>query len=520
MLISYSIKKSVWVLLIMTFFSIFAHSGSCTNKLFTVTIDSKLTISDAIENLADTCDLTVTIKDEWAKKKLDNKLYFVKLKNTSLKGFLNTILSENDLHYTLKGSRLSISYLLTQTFRVHYISGTRTGVSSANVTIANSNDGASSGASSSSRTGIQIESSDEFKFWKTVESEVQRILIGAADGSTHYTKNSDTKWTGPNGKEWEYNPLAPIVNSDAGMITVTGTSRQIHRVSRYIDTLKQQIKKQVVIDVRIITVTFDNSKTTGVDWSQLYGLQNVAINTMAMKAKNLNSYTVDSETGVGEFEWTSGSNPSEASVLDIRGNMEVQEVVKFLATQGDVRSISSPRVMTLNNQPALISVGKELFYKIKSSSTASSGGGSVAAEGETVDSVFAGVLLDITPEISHEDIITLKINPSITDTLEPINSDSGTRDIPPDLIRRQIASVIKVKDGHHAILGGLITTQTGTEINKVPLLGDIPLLSNVFKKEEKIENVVELVLIITPHIIKNGKDISLRELGYKKVNGK
>jgi len=519
MLISYSIKKSVWVLLIMTFFSIFAHSGSCTNKLFTVTIDSKLTISDAIENLADTCDLTVTIKDEWARKKLDNKLYFVKLKNTSLKGFLNTILSENDLHYTLKGSRLSISYLLTQTFRVHYISGTRTGVSSANVTIANSNDGASSGASSSSRTGIQIESSDEFKFWKTVESEVQRILIGAADGSTHYTKNSDTKWTGPNGKEWEYNPLAPIVNSDAGMITVTGTSRQIHRVSRYIDTLKQQIKKQVVIDVRIITVTFDNSKTTGVDWSQLYGLQNVAISTLAGKFNNIESYSSETSTGITDFE---GANTgrTEVDLLDIRGNMEVQDVVKFLATQGDVRSISSPRVMTLNNQPALISVGKELFYKITSSSTASSGGGSVAAEGETVDSVFAGVLLDITPEISHEDIVTLKINPSITDTLEPISSDSGTRDIPPDLIRRQIASVIKVKDGHHAILGGLITTQTGVEINKVPLLGDIPLLSNVFKKEEKIENIVELVLIITPHIIKNGKDISLRELGYKKVNGK
>ncbi len=523
MTIYYSIKKGVWLLFITALFSIFSYGGSCTNKLFTVTIDSKLTISDAIENLADTCDLTVTIKDEWAKKKLDKKLYFVKLKNTSLKGFLNTVLSENDLNYTLKGNKLSISYLLTQTFRVHYISGTRSGVSSANVTIANSNNGATSsdsGSSSTSRTGIQIESSDEFKFWKTIESEVQRILIGAADGSTHYTKESDTKWTGPNGKAWEYNPLAPIVNADAGMITVTGTNRQIHRVARYIDTLKKQIKKQVVIDVRIITVTFDNSKTTGVDWSQLYGLQNVAINTMAMKAKNLNSYTVDSETGIGEFEWTSGSNPSEASLLDIRGNIEVQDVVKFLATQGDVRSISSPRVMTLNNQPALISVGKELFYKISSSSTASSGGGSVAAEGETVDSVFAGVLLDITPEISNEGIITLKINPSITDTLEPISSDSGTRDIPPDLIRRQIASVIKVKDGHHAILGGLITTQTGTEINKVPLLGDIPLLSNVFKKEEKIENIVELVLIITPHIIKNGKDISLRELGYKKVNGK
>ena len=110
------------------------------------------------------------------------------------------------------------------------------------------------------------------------------------------------------------------------------------------------------------------------------------------------------------------------------------------------------RVMTLNNQPALISVGKELFYKIKSSSTASSGGGAVAAEGELVDSVFAGILLDITPEIDDNGMITLKINPSVSETVDTVTSDGGVRTIPPDLVRRQIASVIKVKDGQHAIL--------------------------------------------------------------------
>jgi general secretion pathway protein D len=513
-------RRGIWLILLTALFPILVNGGSCDDKLFTVTIDSKLTIGDAIENLADTCDLTVTLKDEWAKKRLDNKLYFVKLKNTTLEGFLDTILKENDLGYTLRDSKLSISYLTTRTFRVHYISGTRTGVSSANVTIANSSDGANTGGNSNdSKTGIEITSNDEFKFWKTVESEVQRILIGAADGSTHYTKNSDTQWTGPNGKEWEYNPLAPIVNPDAGMITVTGTSRQLSRVGRYIETLKDQIRKQVLIDVRIITVTFSNSSTTGVDWSQLYSLQNVSINTYAMGQKNVSTFTSD-ETGIMASEFALGAEPKQAGVITAEGSMAIQDVVKFLSTQGDVKAVSSPRVMTLNNQPALISVGQELFYKIKSSSTAGGSGGAVAAEGETVDSVFAGVLLDITPEINSNGMITLKINPSITDTLEPVTAGAGTRTIPPDLIRRQIASVIKIKDGNHAILGGLITTQRGTKINKVPLLGDIPLLSNLFRKEEKIEEVVELILIITPHIVHNGNDVSLKELGYRKINGK
>ena len=323
--------------------------------------------------------------------------------------------------------------------------------------------GQQGGDSSMSKTGISIETSDEFRFWKTVETEVHRILIGAGDGSTHYAKTGEG-WTGPDGQVWEYNPLAPIVNPEAGMITVTGTSRQINRVARYLHTVSKQIKQQVLIDVRILAVQFDDSTTTGVDWSQLYALQNFTINSLAMSQKNIASYTFDNIQGITDAAFAQGTQPTGAKLVNITGNAKVSEVVKFLNTQGDVKAISSPRVMTMNNQPALISVGKELFYKIKSSSTASSGGGAVAAEGEVVDSVFAGILLDITPEIDANGMITLKINPSISDTVNNVESDGTTREIPPDLIRRQISSVVKIKDGQHAILGGLIISKTGDKI--------------------------------------------------------
>ena len=509
----------------------YLQANECSTKLFSATIDSQLSIGDVVENLADTCGLTVIVKDEAAKKRMLKKLYYVKLKNSTLKGFLNTVLKDNDLHYTLNGNKLKISYLITRTFRIHYISGQRVGKSNAHVTIANSNNSANSGGSSkgslaSSKTGISIESNDEFKFWKTVENEVQRILIGAADGSAHYTKKGKGEWEGPNGQVWEYNPLAPIVNAEAGMITVTGTDRQIERVEKYIKTLSKQIKSQVMIDVRILTVTFNDSKTTGVDWSQLYALQNMTIDTLRMAEKNINKMTFDSLEGIKEYEWIGdggGEDPNiggNIGMIQAIGHTKVSEVVKFLGTQGDVKSISSPRVMTLNNQPALISVGKELFYKIKSASTSSSGGGATSAEGEIVDSVFAGILLDITPEIDGNGMITLKINPSISETVNSVQSDGTARNIPPDLVRRQIASVIKVQDGEHAILGGLISSKSGTKVNKVPLLGDIPLLEYAFKHEEKIDTVEELVLIITPHIIKNSRSVSLKDLGYTKLNEK
>jgi len=501
-------------------------ANSCSTKLFSVTIDSKLTIGDVIDNLAETCGLTVIVKDDAAKLRMNKKLYYVKLKNSTLNGFLNTILKDNDLNYSLTGNKLKISYLITKTFRIHYIAGHRVGKSTANVTIAGSEDstgntmgGAATGEQSQTKTGIEIESTDEFQFWRTVEAEVQRILIGAADGSTHYTRSGDS-WTGPDGKVWEYNPLAPIVNPEAGMVTVTGTERQVNRVGRYIHALTKQIKQQVLIDIRILSVLFDDSTENGVDWQQLYSLQNLTVNTLMMSQKNVSSYAFDAVEGITSADFEQGARPSNAQVMSLTGSTDVSEVIKFLSTQGDVKTVSSPRVMTLNNQPALISVGEELFYKIKSSSTASSTGGAVAAEGELVDSVFAGILLDITPEIAEDGMITLKINPSISDTADTVTSDSGVRTIPPDLKRRQISSVIKVKDGQHVVLGGLISSQTGFKDNHVPLLGDIPGLGYLFKRQEKINKVEELVFIISPHVVKNSKSVSLKDLGYSKIDEK
>ncbi|HHD80939.1 MAG TPA: hypothetical protein ENK99_05025 [Campylobacterales bacterium] len=74
-----------------------------------------------------------------------------------------------------------------------------------------------------------------------------------------------------------------------------------------------------------------------------------------------------------------------------------------------------------------------------------------------------------------------------------------------------------MQDGEHVILGGLISSKTGTKVSKVPLLGDLPLLDHIFKREVKINSVDELVLIITPHIVNKDKELSLEDLGYRKL---
>jgi general secretion pathway protein D len=517
------IKNNLNKLFILSIFFIIGNAEAqannrCSTQLFSATLNSSLTIGDVVENLADECQLTLLVKDKEAKKRLRDKLYYVKLNDASLNEFLDTVLVENDINYELDGNKLKISYLTTKTFKLDYISGDRTGKSNAHVTIANSGsagstttttggtgggtDGTSGSTDSTgSKTGVSIESNDAFNFWLKIQAELHSLI---------------------NRPEDLYEAPEPILNEEGGMITVTGTPQQLKRVSSYINTLTKQLKNQVLIDVQILSVTFDDSYTTGVDWAQLYSFQNMALTSFNMAQKNISGLSWTRENGnavIDSVTPSEGAGPSNAGALIAENSVQINEVVKFLKTQGDVKSISNPKILTLNNQPALISVGNELFYKIQSTSVMQgSNGAGTQQSGETIDSVFAGILLDITPEISTDGSITLKINPSISDTLNTVAVDStGSRNIPPDLSRKQISSVVTIQDGQHVILGGLISSKAGTKISKVPLLGDLPLLEYLFKHEVKVNNVDELVLIITPHIIKSNTELSLEDLGYKKL---
>ncbi|CAA6809041.1 MAG: Type II secretion outermembrane pore forming protein (PulD) [uncultured Sulfurovum sp.] len=508
-----NLKKFIYFALFANLVVIPAHANRCDTQLFTAALNSELTIGDVVENLADECGLSLLVKDGEAKNKLAEKLYFVKMNNASLNEFLDTVLTENDLTYTLEENKLKISYLTTRTFKLHYISGDRKGTSNAHVTIANSgssnsgdqSSGGSQGgqngdAGNGSKTGVSIESTDNFEFWSTIEKEIHSLI---------------------NRPEDSYTAPTPVVNAEAGMITVTGTTDQLQRVAYYIDDLHKQLKSQVLIDVKILSVTFDDSYTTGVDWDQVYSLQNMSIATGSILQNNVASLTsvTDGELSIGDTSYASGTDPKTGGAIITRGSTSINDVVKFLKTQGDVKSISNPKILTLNNQPALISVGNELFYKIQSTSSVGSVGGLSQGTTETIDSVFAGILLDITPEISEDGSVTLKINPSISDTIDSVStSTTGSRDIPPDLSRKQISSVVTLQDGEHVILGGLISSKSGTKVSKVPLLGDLPLLEHLFKREVKVDTVDELVLVITPHIIKKNTDLSLEDLGYKKLN--
>ncbi len=485
--------------------------ADCTYELFTISSAKGTSINSFIDQITDECNYSIIVTDSEAEKILSKKMNKTNIKNMTINEVFDFVLRENNLAYTLKNNVLRISYLETKTYHIDYILSQRKGVGSTNITLSSSTNNSPQGVAGmgsvgntnsqgnsggKSDSGMKIETTDEVKFWEILDNELQSIL---------------------NRPEDTYAAKMPIINRNAGLITVTATTKQIERLDNYIEMIQEKVHYQVLIDVHMLGVIFHDAKSTGVDWSQLYALQNLEVKIDNLSLKNV------TEVENGEITEFGATNLPGASLLKISGGGSLNEVIKFLKTQGDVYAISNPKVLTLNNQPALITVGTEYFYKIQQSTNQQGAGGGLAAttQNDQVNSVFAGVLLDITPEISSNDSITLKINPSVSQTREVISDDNvkDGRTIPPDLDRKQLASVVTVKDGNRIILGGLINSKVTNKASKVPLLGDIPGISYFFKYEEKVKEVEELVIIIEPHIIRNQQNnISLKDLGYEGIS--
>ncbi len=496
-------KQSLFAIL-FTILLTTTSSADCSFELFSISSNKDTKIIDFINKLSDECKLTIIMTDHHTQKILNSKLNKTYLKNLTIDEVLSIILNENNLSYTLENNILKISYLTTNVYNIDYILSQRKSIGSTDITLSsqsnttnNTSESKSENKSSSAQSGIKIESSDEVQFWKELDTEFQSIL---------------------NRPEDLYIANKPIINKNAGLVTITATVKQMQRFSKYLQRLQKKVQLQVLIDVQLLSVTMSNSKTTGIDWQQLYALQNIEMSLHHLGNKNVSMWdSAEKNVNITETQIAANTINGAASLVSIKAGGELNEVIKFLQTQGDVNSISNPKVLTLNNQPALITAGTEYFYKLTSTETLASGTSGTQSTNEDIQSVFAGVLLSITPEISEDNTITLIINPSLSETNSDISQESNAnRNMPPDLTRRQLSSVVTVKDGNRIILGGLINTKNTKKANKVPILGDIPIISYLFKYEENIKVVQELVMIIEPHIINKEKNtLSLSNLGYE-----
>lgn len=470
---------------------------------------SNVPLSKIIEEIAAQCRLNVVYLQANTKSMLDGKKTAIHIINKPLTHALNSLILGNDFYYVLERDVLKIGSLLTKTFEIHYIATTRVGSSNTDIVFSQDNHtqnlyGMShSGITHSplsisnfeidsqahkmaigkattnnpniGKSGTKIYSIDEIDFWGELYNEISGIAYAPGDMYQ------------PQFNELRNKNKDIVINKAAGLLTITATPLQIRRVEAYIQNLNEKIQRQVLIDVHIFNLQHTNNQTYGVDWNEFYKLGNLL--TLPPSA--------DSQSSNARLD----SSGSSFAINVFSQGVSIQRVVEFLRTYGDVQSISNPKVLTLNNQPAMISVGSVLRYSQNTTYQTTTQGTSIQNNAQAFPSVFAGILLDVTPSIKENKII-LKINPSITKTKDiAVENQTTALESPPNLSTKQLSSLVQVKNGEQIILGGLIDKIEGQTIRKIPILGDIPLVKYLFSYKKNIKETQEMVIVIAPHII-------------------
>ncbi|HEY2584227.1 MAG TPA: hypothetical protein VGI81_00525, partial [Tepidisphaeraceae bacterium] len=286
---------------------------------------------------------------------------------------------------------------------------------------------------------------------------------------------------GASGSGGANSPLADLIgqvyvvaDQDTNSLLVATATKFEERVRQVISELDRPVP-QVMVKVLIAEVTHDNSLDLGADWSIL---------------------NVTSRNG-GKAGLTLTSNNGNATAT---GGLTVSLVednltatLHALATAGKVDVLSRPYILTSDNQPAEIVIGSEVPIITNSQLT------DTGQQINTVQYRDIGIILDITPHINPEGLVICDVAPEVSNTTDqsvPIASNVNA----PVFSLRSANARVGIKDGQTIVIGGLMQDQKTSTVNKIPLLGDLPLLGPVFSRTQVTRTKTELLFFITPHV--------------------
>ena len=357
--------------------------------------------------------------------------------------------------------------------------------SSGNNNNGNNNLGSSNGdnGNSNNSNGTRIETDSNNDYWSDLRDALQ-TLIGTGEGR------------------------AVITSPQAGLVTVRAYPKELKAVREFLDQSGEHLKRQVVLEARILEVALNEGYEQGVDWSGL-------------------SASWDGNKGItgggSLLDSPIASTPNQifralgggAGFTISDGNFNV--AVSLLKTQGDVNTLSSPRVTATNNQKAVIKVGTDEYFVTNASTTTTTSGNSAPIVTPNVELTpfFSGIALDVTPQIDEQGRVLLHIHPSVIDTEEQNKTiNVGTADplvlpLAKSAIRES-DTVVQANNGDIIVIGGLMKTDKQEIVSKVPLLGDIPWVGEAFTNRRESTKKVELVILLKPTVVE--KDTWQKEL--------
>jgi len=284
--------------------------------------------------------------------------------------------------------------------------------------------------------------------------------------------------------------ISVIVNAETGMLTVRATNTQHLLIQEYLDRLVTSAQRQVLIEATVVEVELNDNYQFGVDWSVLADNGTGLSVSQDLLGKNLNSspvFTVDYAT-----------NKSWGSIASS---------VKMLQEFGNVKVLSSPKIMALNNQTALLKVVENIVYFTIEADTVTSQTNSQTTFTSTPHTVPVGFIMSVTPQISREDAVTLNVRPTISRVTGFVNDPNpalAINDIVsqiPQIQVREMESVLRVRSGQIAVLGGLIQDSIQLNDQGIPGLTELDVVGDAFTYRNNQIKKSELVIFLRPRVI-------------------
>jgi MSHA biogenesis protein MshL len=386
-------------------------------------------------------------------------------------------------HFEAGESGVTVRRLITVLYTIDYPQLSRSGSGSASITLSGASQGNTgnlpnngfgavgpnqnlrSNGAGTDATQVSISQENQNTFWAGLETELRAML---RDGDSL------------------------VLNRFSGVAQVTAPTLRQETIRAFLALVNHRITRQVEIEARLVEVTLRDEQKLGIDWD----LANLSLGS----GVTVSAGAPLEVAGVGSA--VLGAKTFTARV----GYKEATAVIHALKQQGEVRTVAQPRLRALNNQTAFIRVGQDQpFFRLQQSTTFQQGGGTVPVnqtqEQFSVNTITIGTILAVTPQIDGQGVITLDVLPAITRLQSIVTSPDGRQTAPVTEVK-QASTIVRLKDGETAVIGGLISEEEGSSTRAVPVLGATPVLGRAFRSKATQRTRTELVIFLTPRLVR------------------
>ncbi len=408
--------------------------------------------------------------------------------NQTLPQILHRIAEQVDLRFKIDGPNLVISpdtpYM--RTYDIDYLNLVRNSISEVSVATEISTAGGSvvgsggrSGGSPGGKSGNKSETTvinnSVNDFWKTLTKNVSLLLDGADSENANRV----------------------VVNPMSSLLSVRATEREHTRVQQFLDKVLTNARRQVLVEATIVEVELSDRYQSGVDWARLSKNSGAGNN-----GPSIQSLLTGGNLGAPPF-FSLGYAGAE------RG---ISATVKLLETFGNTKVLSSPKIMAINNQVALLKVVDEVVYftverQLVEATTTSPARETFTSEIHTVP---VGLIMSVIPQITSNNTVSMNIRPTISRItgykVDPAPRLAGVNfdNLIPEIQVREMESVLQVNSGQTVILGGLMQNSVNKDRSGVPFFADLPFIGSLFNYRNDEATKTELVIFLRPTVIQNG----------------